>query len=103
MLPNPIPGPRLIGPFCVARKKKSNPVKLNVPPGPPEVMPLTPIKPSRLTPPLAVEMVGAPSSSRLWNLKTATFWRDERPVKPLASSKLEVDPNAQVANGPSWL
>src|SRR5205809_4655765 len=96
---------RLIEPLTVARTSRSRPVNVNVPPGGPEVIPSTPIKPSLVTPPLLVSIVGLPVSDRLWNLKTAIgrlFGSAKNSESILSAvSKADVDPNAHRVKAPS--
>ena len=56
-----ISGPKMIEPFCVARRRPRIPEKVSGPPGEPDVIPLTAIRP-RLTSPFAVEIVGLPAN-----------------------------------------
>src|SRR6476646_11882377 len=89
---------RLIEPLTVARRSRSSPVNVNVPPGGREVIPSTPIRASFVTP-LVVSMVGSPVSDRLSNLKTAIgrWLGSAQKVSSLrnAVSKAEVEPKAQ--------
>ena len=61
---------RLMEPLTVAKARRLSPVNVNTPPGGPDVIPSTPIKP-RFVEPLVVSIVGLPVNDRLWNLKTA--------------------------------
>src|ERR1700741_3508429 len=96
---------RLIEPFTVASTRKSSPVKVNVPPGGPEVIPSTPTRASFVTPLLLRSMVGSPVSERLWNLKTAMgrwFGSAKNCVSRVSAvSKAEVEPNAHSVKAPS--
>src|SRR6476469_4157009 len=94
-----ISDPKSIGPFCVARSRPRIPEKVSGPPGEPDVIPLTAIRP-RLISPFAVEIVGSPANSSAVNLNAAP-----EPMislsNPLDVSKVDVDPKAQVEAGPS--
>ena len=83
-------------PFTVPNANRSRPVNVNVPPGGPELIPSTPIKPSLVTPPLLISIVGFPLSKRLWNLKKAIgkrFGLAKISVSKLAAvSKADVEP-----------
>ena len=79
------------------------PAKVRIPPGPPEVMPLTAIRP-RLITPVGVEIVGLPVNCSDVNLNTAPpmlFWPLISASNPLAVSKAEVEPKMNADKGPS--
>src|SRR6266516_7554171 len=95
---------RLIEPLTVASTSRSSPVKVNVPPGGPDVIPSAPIKASFVTPPLLVSMIGLPLSDKLWNLKAAIgkcVGSAKKLSMPKAVSKAEVEPKAQMEKAPS--
>ena len=86
-------------PFCVARSRPRIPEKVSGPPGEPDVIPLTAIRP-RLISPFAVEIVGSPVNWSAVNLNAAPellIWLSN----PLDASKVEVEPKAQAEAGPS--
>src|SRR6185437_4218811 len=88
-----ISGPKAIEPFCVARRRTRIPEKVSGPPGEPDVIPSTAIRP-RFISPFAVEIVGLPANSSAVNLNAAPepmTWLSN----PLAVSKAEVDPKPQ--------
>src|SRR5205807_9095136 len=90
---NEISDPKLIGPFWVAINSPRIPAKVRVPPGPPEVMPLTAIR-ARLITPAGVETVGFPVNCNEVNLKPAPptlLWPLTSVPNRLAISKAEVD------------
>src|SRR5258708_32349491 len=96
---------RLIEPFTVASTSRSRPVKVNVPPGGPEVIPSTPIKASFGTPPLLRSIVGLPLRTRLSHLKAAigrVFGSAQNSISRCSAvSKGDVEPKAHSVNFPS--
>src|SRR5438270_563556 len=96
---------KLIDPFTVANARKFSPLNVNTPPGGPEVIPSTPIKPRFVGPPPFVSMVGLPVINRLWNLRTAmgkSFGSAKNSVSRFSAvSKVEVEPKAQSEKAPS--
>ena len=54
----------MIDPLTVARANKLIPLKVNAPPGGPDVIPSTPTSPRFVTPPLLVSIVGFPMSDK---------------------------------------
>ena len=91
----------MIGPFCVASSKPRIPAKVRTPPGAPEVIPLTAIRPRLISPPV-VETVGSPVNWSAVNLKPAPLPLPPTTVSnPLEMSKAEVDPKINADNGPS--